>query len=42
MIIVGRISFYCLSDLILLEGTMRDFSYPQALEFYKEIYGDLN
>ena len=39
---LGGASFYGLSDLILLEGTMRDFSYAQALEFYKENYEKLN
>ena len=38
IIVAGGASFYGLSDLILLEGTMRDFSYAQALEFYKENY----
>ena len=38
IILAGGASFYGLSDLILLEGTMRDFSYSQALEFYKENY----
>ena len=38
IIVAGGVSFYGLSDLILLEGTMRDFSYDQALEFYKENY----
>ena len=38
IIVAGGASFYGLSDLILLDGTMRDFSYAQALEFYKENY----
>ena len=38
IIVAGGASFYGLSDLILLEGTMRDFSYVQALKFYKENY----
>ena len=38
IIVVGGASFYDLSDLILLEGTMRDFLYAQELEFYKENY----
>ena len=38
IIMAGGVSFYGLSDLILLEETMRDFSYAQALEFYKENY----
>ena len=37
-IIAGGVSYYGLSDLILLNGTMRDFAYAQALEFYKENY----
>ena len=40
IIIAGGVSFYGLSDLILLNGTMTDFSYAQALEFYKEKYED--
>ena len=38
MIVAGGVSFYGLSDLILLKGTMRDFSYAQVIEFYKENY----
>ena len=40
IIIAGGVSYYGLSDLILLNGTMTDFSYAQALEFYKENYED--
>ena len=40
IIIAGGVSYYGLSDLILLNGTMTDFSYAQALEFYKEKYED--
>ena len=38
IIVAGGVSYYGLSDLILLVGTMRDFSYAQALEFYKDNY----
>ena len=38
IIVAGGVSFYGLSDLILLNGTMTDFSYAQALEYYKENY----
>ena len=37
-IVVGGVSFYRLSDLILLKGTMKEFAYAQALENYKEIF----
>ena len=40
IMIAGGISYYGLSDLILLNGTMTDFAYSQALEFYKENYED--
>jgi hypothetical protein len=40
IIIAGGVSFYGLSDLILLNGTMTDFAYAQTLEFYKENYED--
>ena len=40
IMIAGGVSFYGLSDLILLNGTMTDFSYAQALEFYKDNYED--
>ena len=36
IIIAGGVSFYGLSDLILLKGTMQEFSYAQALEYYKD------
>ena len=36
--VAGGISFYGLSDLMLVQGTMNDFTYPQALSFYKESY----
>ena len=38
IIVAGGVSFYGLSDLILLNGTMKDFAYAQTLEFYKENY----
>ena len=38
IIVAGGISFYGLSDLMLLQGTMNDFMYHQALSFYKESY----
>ena len=38
IMVAGGISFYGLSDLMLLQGTMNDFMYPQALSFYKESY----
>ena len=34
--IAGGISYYGLSRLIFLEGTMNDFAYGQACIFYKE------
>ena len=36
IIVAGGVSFYGLSDLILLKGTMKEFAYAQALEYYKE------
>ena len=38
IIVAGGVSYYGQSDLILLVGTMTDFAYVQALEFYKENY----
>ena len=32
----GGISYYGLSDLMILEGTMNEFSYAQAILYYKE------
>ena len=40
IIIAGGLSFYGLSNLILLNGTMTDSAYAQTLEFYKENYED--
>ena len=40
IILAGGVSFYGLSDLILLKGTMMEFSYSQALEYYKENYNE--
>ena len=36
IIVAEGVSFYGLSDLILLKGTMQEFSYSQALEYYKD------
>ena len=36
--ITDRISFYGLSDLMLIKGTMNDFMYSKALELFKENY----
>ena len=36
IIVAGGVSYYGLSDLILLKGTMQEFSYSQALEYYKD------
>ena len=33
-----EISFYGLSDLILLKGTMNDFTHPKATKFFKKKY----
>ena len=38
IIVAGGVSYYGLSDLILLKGTMQEFSYAQALEYYKDNY----
>ena len=37
-LIAGGISFYGLSDLIIVEGTMTDFVYSQTLLYYKNNY----
>ena len=34
ILIAGEISFYGLSDLIIVEGTMTDFAYGQTLLHY--------
>ena len=36
MMIAGGINYFGLSKLIFLEGTMNEFSYGQALLFYKD------
>ena len=36
ILIAGGISYYGLSNLIIVEGTMTDFSYGQTLLYYKE------
>ena len=41
IMIAGGIHFHGLSDLLLLEGTMNEFSYAQALYFYKENFEEL-
>ena len=38
IMVAGGISYYGLTDLILLNGTMNEFSYSQALHYYKENY----
>ncbi|MBR4616754.1 MAG: hypothetical protein IKO55_14185, partial [Kiritimatiellae bacterium] len=38
IMVAGGISFYGLSDLIILNGTMNEFAYSQALYYYKENY----
>ena len=40
IIVTGGVSFYGLSDLILLKGTIKEFSYAQVLEYYKENFDD--
>lgn len=42
LMIAGGSSFYGLSDLILCEGTLNEFSYGQALIIYKEQSDKLN
>ena len=36
IIVAGGVSYYGLSDLLLLKGTMQEFSYSQALQYYKD------
>ena len=36
--VYGGISYYGLSDLYLLNGTMNNFAYSQLLEHYKKNY----
>ena len=40
ILIAGGISFYGLSDLIIVEGTMTDFAYGQALLHYKKNFDE--
>ena len=40
ILIAGGISFYGLSDLIIVEGTMTDFAYGQTLLHYKNNYDE--
>ena len=42
ILIAGGISYYGLSDLIVVEGTMTDFAYSQTLLHYKKILMNLN
>ena len=42
ILIAGGISFYSLSDLIIVEGTMTDFAYGQTLLRYKKILMNLS
>ena len=39
--IAGGISYYGLSDLILVESSMNNFSYEQTLNLYKKNYDKL-
>ena len=41
IMIAARVHFHGLSDLYLLEGTMNEFSYSQALFFYKDIIEEI-
>ena len=41
IMIAGGISYYGLSDLLVLEGTMNEFSYAQAILYYKENIDEL-
>ena len=40
IIVIGGVSFYELSDLILLKGIIKEFAYAQALEYYKEKFDE--
>ena len=40
--IAGGISYYGLSDLMIMKGTMNDFQYAQALFNYKKNIDYLN
>ena len=40
ILIAGGISFYGLSDLIIVEGTMTDFAYGQTLLHYKKNFDE--
>ena len=39
--VAGGISSYGLTDIILLEGTLNEFSYAHALLFYKDSFEEL-
>ena len=41
IMIAAGVHFHGLSDLYLLEGTMNEFSYSQALYFYKDIIEEI-
>ena len=41
IMVAGGISYYGLSDLLVLEGTMNEFSYAQAILYYKENLDEL-
>ena len=36
IMLAGGISYYGLSDLMIVEGTMTEFAYAQAILLYKE------
>ena len=38
LMLAGGISYYGLSDLIIVEGTMTEFAYGQAILLYKKIW----
>ena len=40
--VAGGISFFRLSHIIFVEGTIKDFSYGQTLLFYKEDIEEMN
>lgn len=40
--VAGGISYYGLTNIIFIEGTMNDFSYGQTLVFYKEDIEEIN
>jgi hypothetical protein len=40
--VAGGISYFGLSNIIFVEGTMNDFSYEQTIIFYKEDIVEIN